>query len=258
MLKTLRRISERLTVHRCPACGAVTRRAATLCPECLEKYAEERERRCPFCKMTAPVCVCSTRELYYCRELGRTMRSLLFYSIENPTAKRLITSLKYSYDREAEIFFARELSREILTLFAESGEAAKEWRVTYPPRRLRSILAHGKDHAKSIAKYVAVYTGMTFSPVLRHRGGKAQKTLGAVARTANAKKSYSLKPGADVKGGRFVIVDDVITSGATMSACQTILLKNGAKCAFALSVAKTPRRGEGADMMRSFRGRKIK
>lgn len=257
MLKTLRRISERLTVHRCPACGAVTRRAATLCPECLEKYAEERERRCPFCKMTAPVCVCSTRELYYCRELGRTMRSILFYSPENPTAKKLIKGLKYSSDREAEIFFARELSREILTLFAESGEAAKEWRVTFPPRRPRSVLMFGKDQAKSLAKLVAEYTGMTFSPVFRHRGGKAQKTLGAAARVKNAARSYSMKKGADVKGGKFVIVDDVVTSGSTMSACQTILLKNGAKCAFVLSVAKTPRRGEGADMMRSFRGRKI-
>ena len=258
MRGVIARIAERLAVHRCPVCGAVTYRRATLCDECLEKYTAERETLCRFCKTTAPGCVCSTRELYFCRELDLTMRSLLFYAPENPTLKALIKSLKYAPDGEAETFFARELTREILTLFARHGEAPCEWRVTFPPRSPSGVLKHGKDHARRMARTLASYTGMTFSPAFRHRGGSEQKTLGAAARLRNAKESFIIRDDADVRGAKYVIVDDVVTSGATMRACQTLLLSNGAKCAFVLSVAKTPMRGAGADMKRRYMKRKVR
>ena len=258
MRAALDRIVQRLSVHKCPVCHAVTYRKATLCGECLEKYTAERFTECRFCKMTAPVCVCSTRELYFCRELDLTMRSMFFYASENPTVKALIMSLKYAPDDEAEIFLSRELAREILGIFAKRKEAACEWRVTYPPRSTSGLLRHGKDHAKRMARALAKYTGMKFSPSFRHRGRSEQKKLGAAARFANAKESFTLKRDADVRGAKYVIVDDVVTSGATMRACQTLLLSNGAKCAFVLSVAKTPMRGAGADMRRRFHGRKVR
>ena len=255
MRGVIARIAERLSVHKCPVCHAVTYRKATLCDECLEKYVKERDTECRFCKMTAPVCVCSTRDLYFCRELDLTMRSLFFYAPENPTLKALIMSLKYAPNGEAEIFLSRELAREILGIFAKRGEAAREWRVTFPPRSRFGLLAHGKDHARRMAKTLAKYTGMKFSPAFRHRGRAEQKKLGAAARLSNAKESFLIRRGADVKGAKYVIVDDVVTSGATMRACQTLLLSNGARCAFVLSAAKTPMRGAGADMRRRFLGR---
>ena len=252
MRGVISRIAERLAVHKCPVCRAVTKRSATLCGDCLEKYTAERDTQCRFCKMTAPVCVCSTRDLYFCRELDLTMRSLFFYAPENPTLKALIMSAKYAPDGEAETFLARELAREILGIFAKRGEAACEWRVTFPPRSRSGLLAHGKDQAGRIARKLAEYTGMKYSPSFRHRGRSEQKKLGAAARIANAKRSFLIKNGADVRGEKYVIVDDVVTSGATVRACQTLLLSNGAKCAFVMSVAKTPTRGAGADMKRRF------
>jgi len=208
--------------------------------------------------MPADTCVCSTRELYYCKQLGETMRSMLFYDTENKVFASLLKNLKYSTDRGSEKFLSRELSREILILFAKNGEFAKDWCVTYPPRRKSAVRFYGFDQAREMARRISKYTGMTFEEAFSRRGAAAQKALGREERKQNAEDSFSLKRGASVRGKKYVIVDDVVTSGATMKACQTILLSNGASAAFVLSVSKTPMRGAGYDAKLRFRKKKDK
>lgn len=226
-----------------------------MCGDCLEKYREEKERPCQFCKMPADVCVCSTRGLYYCRQLGKTERSLVFYTRENEVFNNALKKLKYSSDRGAEKFFARELSREILLIFAERGELAADWCVTFPPRRKAALRLYGVDQSKGLAKRVAKFTGMTFESVFSRKGKTAQKTLGAAARKVNALGAFSLARGAEVKGKKYILIDDIVTSGATMKACQSILLAHGASAAFVLSVSKTPMRGAGYDPKLRFNKR---
>lgn len=253
--KILREVYEVLFVSKCPSCGAITRRSGTLCPGCLETYRAEKERGCGFCKMPASSCVCSTRGLYYCKHFKRSMHSIIFYGSDNRISTSALRSFKYSADRSAETFFARELSAEILKIMAENKEFPNGWYVTYPPRRKSSVRRYGFDQSKGLAKRIARYTGMTFDSVIARRGGAAQKTLGRDERAENAAHSFMLGKGADVYGKKYVIVDDVITSGATMKTCQRILLSNGASAAFPLSVAKTQMRGAGYDTRSVFRKR---
>ena len=76
---------------------------------------------------------------------------------------------------------------------------------------------------------------------------KAQKELDAASRLKNAKKSFSLRKNTDAVGKKFVIVDDVITTGATVRACEELLYSAGAASVFVISIAKTPLRGKGSD-----------
>lgn len=253
MRKQLSDIYELLTVSKCPSCGAVTKRSGTFCPDCLERYTAERAAECPFCKMTADVCVCSVRDLYFCRELDGTMKSLLFYMPENKVFSRALKSLKYSSDRGVEKLFARELAREILLLFNKHGEFPEDWSVTFPPRRKNAVRRYGFDQSRGLAKRLAKYTGMTFEDVFSRKGKTAQKTLGAAERERNASSSFAVKKRAEVSGKKYIIVDDVVTSGSTVKACQTLLLSHGAKSAFVLSAAKTPMRGAGYDAGLKFR-----
>ena len=175
------------------------------------------------------------------------MRSLLFYDNSNPVFRELLIKLKYSSDRGAEKFFARELSREMLLLLAQNGEFPQDWRVTFPPRRRAARLEYGFDQAKGMAKRVAKYTGVRYESVFTRTGKVAQKTLGAADRRENAKGAFGLKRGADVAGGKYIIIDDVVTSGATVRACQDLILSAGGTAAYVLSVSKTPLRGAGYD-----------
>ena len=253
--KILNDVAERLTVSKCPACRAVTRRSGTLCPDCLDRYRAEKERECGFCKLPAAECVCSTRGLYYCRQLGKSMHSLIFYGSGNETFMSAMSSLKYSSDRGAEKFFARELSAALMKIMAQRGEFPEDWSVTYAPRRKSAVRKYGFDQSKGLARSVARYTGMKFEKTVSRRGGAAQKELGRDMRAENAERSFMLDPRADVSGKQYVIVDDIITSGATLRTCQRILLSNGAAAAFAVSVAKTVTRGAGYDEKTRFRKR---
>ena len=251
--RTLYHIKEALVVSFCPSCKKLTRYSGTLCPDCLEKYTEELAAECRFCHLPAHLCVCSTRDLYYCRSLGLSMRSMIFYEPENTVFSALLKSFKYDADRGAEKFFARELSRELLLLFAKRREMPTDWAVTFPPRRRSAVKRYGFDQSCGLAKRIAKYTGASFEEVLVHRGNAAQKTLDASSRAENAMRSFELKKNARTAGKKYVIVDDVVTSGATMKTCQTLLLSSGAKEAFVLSVSKTPRRGAGFDTGLSLR-----
>lgn len=256
MNRILYNIIETLIVSKCPSCGKVVRRSGTLCPDCSEKYRKELETKCRFCGMTSGVCVCSTRDLYYCKYLKRSMISYLYYAPENEVFMSALRNLKYSTDRGAEKFFARELSCGILKLFSECGEMAGDWCVTYPPRRRDAVKYYGFDHAKGLAGRIAEYTGMTFEEPIARRGGTEQKSLDSVMRAKNAENSFRLKKDYSVEGKKYVIVDDVVTSGATMRACQTCLLSGGAAAAFVMSIAKTSVRGAGYDVRRRFVRRK--
>ena len=202
--KVIYELVETLTVSKCPSCGRITRRSGTMCPECLDKYRAEKERPCAFCEMPASVCVCSTRNLYYCKYLGRSMYSPLFYEKGNETSYAALRRLKYDSDRGAEKFFARELSREILLLFSETKTFPEDWCITYPPRRKSSRRLYGFDQSRGLAKRIAKYTGMKFETVLSRKGGAAQKKLDAAGRTENALSSYSLATRADVIPKLFV------------------------------------------------------
>ena len=62
----------------------------------------------------------------------------------------------------------------------------------------------------------------------RIRNTRNQTKLTRVKRMANLKNAFALDPGKRLdKGRKFVILDDVFTTGATLEACARVLLKAG-------------------------------
>ena len=61
------------------------------------------------------------------------------------------------------------------------------------------------------------------------------------ARRANARGAYFVLPNLDLNGQRIVLVDDVVTSGATMSECAGLLQMAGAKEVYGLTLAQARR-----------------
>lgn len=245
----LRKLIEAVVVSKCPSCGRIVRYSGTLCPECNEKYTEERETACGVCGLSARECTCNTRELGVSKSFDRALYSVMFYDREFEVFGNLLYNLKRDTDRGSEKFFARELSAGIMKLMEERGLSPDKWYITYPPRTRKSRLDFGFDHAEGLCRRIAKYTGLKFEKkVLVHKGGKLQKDMiSRRERIKNADASFRLSKNADAKGKRYLIVDDIITSGSTVGTCQELLLKAGAKEVFPVSVARTPRRRMSTD-----------
>ena len=66
-----------------------------------------------------------------------------------------------------------------------------------------------------------------------------QKSLDQQKRFANVKDAYACRTGVDLSGMRLLLLDDVITTGATISACAKALLEGGAVSVDGVCVAAT-------------------
>ena len=136
------------------------------------------------------------------------------------------------------------LSEKIKDLFAQSfkqspiNSATKIIPVPLHPKRLRE---RGFNQAAVLAEILAVRTGL---PVLenslernlytaKHRAGMDER-----ARRESVEKSFVVKNSRLIKNEKILLVDDVFTTGATVSTCARVLKENGASEVFVLTLAR--------------------
>lgn len=233
---------------KCPVCGTLTEgESARLCPDCIRKLEEETALCCPLCGETADACRCLPESLSrHCTELdGRTHLCVGFYSPGKTelVLSRLIYSLKQCPDDAASRIAARMLAAPLSRLLHTAGEDPRQWTVVYPPRSAAKKAEMGFDHAERLTKHLAKALGTPRAHAFRRRGGKEQKTLNEQQRYQNIHHSLKLCHPKKYSGQKILLVDDVLTSGATLSHCAELLRKAGAEKVFCVTVLKTlPRR----------------
>jgi predicted amidophosphoribosyltransferase len=97
--------------------------------------------------------------------------------------------------------------------------------VTWVPGNRADARRRGYDHAEVLARLVAARLGVPVAALLSLRAAKPdQTTLTGAQRRAGSKDAFVARN----VHGRVVIVDDVVTTGATICACAGALLRVGA------------------------------
>jgi ComF family protein len=108
----------------------------------------------------------------------------------------------------------------------------------HPSRRRR----RGFNQAERLAAAVARRTGLRVADCLERVGGRStQVGRGRAERLRAVAGSVALRPGA-LAPPRPLLVDDVITTGATLSACASVLRAGGSEGVRAVAYARTPGR----------------
>lgn len=112
--------------------------------------------------------------------------------------------------------------------------------ISWIPLSKKRLRQRGYDQARLIAEEIAAKTGLPCRQLLQKvKNNSAQSlTRDAKQRHENVAGVYALDDGADVSGLRILLVDDVVTTGATMSEAARILRKAGAKSVFGVTLAR--------------------
>ena len=96
------------------------------------------------------------------------------------------------------------------------------------PTSWRARLTRGINPAALLGKAVASRLGKPIRPWLTRSHARPQVGLGRAARLANAEGAFRTVPRAKASGLRLLLVDDVMTTGATADVCARALKMAGA------------------------------
>lgn len=112
---------------------------------------------------------------------------------------------------------------------------------TYVPLHPRRKKERGFDQAERLAGHLAGAGLWSSSPCLeRTLHTQYQSRLAEDERWKNVKRAFSLRSGMEVTDCRVLLVDDVVTTGATVNECCRVLRKAGAAEVDVLALAVTP------------------
>ena len=157
----------------------------------------------------------------------------------------MIRRAKYAPDPGAIDELARRLAQ------AANGRLPQVDLVTSVPVPWSRRLRRGFDQAERLAIPVAIAASARRKRLLRRVRSEEQAGRGLAARRAGAHGAFAARQA--LRGQRVLLVDDVLTTGSTVSACATELLGAGASRVYGLIVAhQPPPRARAADGSAAF------
>ncbi len=161
----------------------------------------------------------------------------LYHFEKEGTLQSIIHQLKYDGMTSLGVELGRKLGEKLRDEFVDfpiDGVIP----VPLHPTKLRE---RGYNQSEYIAKGIRDATGIPVytSLVKRRKYTSSQTRLNVTERKENVGDAFDVSEQSktEIQGKTFLIVDDVITTGATIEACAAVLMKNGARSVVAGSVA---------------------
>lgn len=214
-------------VESCLACGGTT--GAGFCTTCAAAFPRVAHP-CLRCGLGRPIATCPRRQAAW--HTAAVLAPLAYV----PPLDYYVHALKYRG--------ARALGRALGLLLATSlrpGLLGLDALVPVPLHRVR-LRERGYNQAREIARTLGreLEVPLVEGGIVRRRSGEAQALQGAAQRRASVSEAFVVT--RELTGRRIAIVDDVITTGATVNSLAAELLAAGARVCVAVAVARTGER----------------
>jgi len=219
--------------RRCVGCGVF---GVFLCPACLAATPRAQPPRCPGCWMPRTGRPAGAAELCErCRTRCPAFEAARCPFVYAGAAREAVHALKYD-----------GLSAVAATMAEAMAGTLSEWRppvtalvpVPLAGRRRRS---RGYNQSELLAREISRLSGLPVHGglLVRRKATPAQaRSADEAARRANVEGVFAAAPKAEPQAGALLLVDDVMTSGATLDACARALVAAGLGPVYALTFAR--------------------
>ena len=235
--KFMRKLFNTIFPVKCACCQKISEKADAediLCQKCREIIEETAAYDCMGCKNPPHLCSCKKAE--HISEISFAY----FYSGEK--LKRAIYKMKRANLYYINEFFAKGMYNSLKSNVRIRMEGIDL--VTDAPRMKGSINFYGYNQTKALAKLISRYAGIPYRPLLvaSRSHDTEQKSLSKARRGQNVKNKFAAaksikKTGGALKGKNILLIDDVVTTGSTLSECAKIMKNMGAGNVYALCAA---------------------
>ena len=171
-----------------------------------------------------------------CRELNYSFR----YARSAVVARDVVLDVIHRYKYHQALWFEPFLL-ELLMTRALSEVRACDWNWIVPvPLHPTKHREREFNQAERLARGLSKATGIPLNARLlrRVRATRTQTQLSREERLANVGRAFALPRPTDLRGKRLLVIDDVLTTGATTSACARVLREAGADDVCVWTVAR--------------------
>ncbi|MFH1965637.1 MAG: ComF family protein [Acidobacteriota bacterium] len=227
----------------CVLCGQVTlnRDFSQVCSECLEDLKPIPEPVCVVCGKPLPGGIYSLADTCSsCRSDPPPFDMARAWGPYQGGLRELLRALKYQGLKP----LAGPLSGYLETVFNQQFPESFDWIIPVPLHRKR-LLERGYDQAFLLSRRLSARTGIpTLQCAIRVRETQPQHGLSATGRKLNMAGAFALKRKILLKNSRILVLDDVLTTGSTVSAlCKCLRKQLSLEFIGVLTVARAIRHG---------------
>jgi ComF family protein len=224
---------------RCLSCGEIVEQPDALCSRCWSGITFFAPPWCVLCGLPFPhpmgedaVCADCARR----RPIWDQARAVLRY---DKNSRRLLLGFKHGDHTHSAAAFGQWMQRAGADVLARADllvPVPLHWTRLFQRRYNQAALLAQAVHAAGGPEVAADW-------LVRRKRTPVQGHLGPAARERNVRGAFAMRPRRSVAGKHVVVVDDVMTTGATVEECARVLRRAGALSISVLTLARALRTG---------------
>ena len=230
-----------------------------VCPECLEALSPIRIAQCVLCgeRLAAAQLLIGNGQCQACCEYPPNFDRAVSYGEYDSGLRDLIHLLKYSGVLPGAKPLGKLLAQSIEQLGLGDAAVVLVPVPLHASKRRERRFNQAELIARAALKHFSPRLELDCNVLVRERATRSQVGLDRQARIENMHGAFRVIESQRIQGRTVIVVDDVMTTGTTVSECARVLKRAGAERVFAATVARALKRANASSFSKEHWGEEV-